>query len=199
MSRAADKQRIRREAHARRAALADKDSLSGAICQRVLELPAVAGAHALLVYVDVRDEVRTRPLLRKLLGGPRQVVVPFVDSDRLALFHLGSESELVAGAFGVPEPAADLRGQADRRVELRSIDAILTPGVAFDRCGARMGHGLGYYDRLLEAARDDCTLIGLAFECQLFDEIPVETHDVFMDYIVTELAVHAGTRRQTRT
>jgi len=67
--------------------------------------------------------------------------------------------------------------------------------VAFDRHGGRMGHGFGYYDKLLGHARADTPLVALAFECQLFDEIPTESHDIFMDRVVTEAAVYQGKGR----
>jgi 5-formyltetrahydrofolate cyclo-ligase len=73
----------------------------------------------------------------------------------------------------------------------------MVPGVAFDRNGARMGHGKGYYDKLLQHARLDAPLVALAFECQLFPEIPTAPHDIFMDKIITESAVYAGKRRRT--
>ena len=53
-----------------------------------------------------------------------------------------------------------------------------------------MGHGFGYYDKLLEHARPDAPLVALAFECQLFPEIPTQDHDVFMDKIITEQAIY---------
>jgi 5-formyltetrahydrofolate cyclo-ligase len=56
-----------------------------------------------------------------------------------------------------------------------------------------LGHGKGYYDKLLANVRPDTPLIGLAFECQMFPEIPVETHDVFMDKVITENAVYPAT------
>ena len=71
----------------------------------------------------------------------------------------------------------------------------MVPGVAFDRRGARMGHGFGYYDKLLEHARPDAPLVALAFECQLFPEIPTQAHDIFMDKIITERAIYAGKGR----
>jgi 5-formyltetrahydrofolate cyclo-ligase len=71
----------------------------------------------------------------------------------------------------------------------------MVPGVAFDRRGARMGHGKGYYDKLLEHARPDTKLVALAFECQLFPEIPVQQHDIFMDKLITEAAVYQGRGR----
>ena len=83
----------------------------------------------------------------------------------------------------------------EKRVDVRDVDLIMVPGVAFDRRGARMGHGFGYYDKLLEHARPDSPLVALAFECQLFPEIPTQSHDVFMDKIITEQAIYEGKGR----
>jgi 5-formyltetrahydrofolate cyclo-ligase len=77
-----------------------------------------------------------------------------------------------------------------KQVDPKSIDLVMVPGVAFDRRCARMGHGKGYYDKLLENTRPETPLIALAFECQLFPEIPVAPHDVFMNKIITEKAVY---------
>ena len=71
----------------------------------------------------------------------------------------------------------------------------MVPGVAFDRHGGRTGHGKGYYDKLLQHARPDAPLVALAFECQLFPEIPTAQHDIFMDRIITEKAIYDGKGR----
>jgi 5-formyltetrahydrofolate cyclo-ligase len=71
----------------------------------------------------------------------------------------------------------------------------MVPGVAFDKTGARMGHGFGYYDKLLEQVRPDAALVALAFECQLFPAIPTQEHDIFMDKIITEKAIYPGRGR----
>ena len=72
---------------------------------------------------------------------------------------------------------------------------MMVPGTAFDPRGARMGQGKGYYDRLLAGARPDAPLVALAFDCQIFDEIPVAGHDVFMDQVLTETRSIAGRGR----
>ena len=71
----------------------------------------------------------------------------------------------------------------------------MVPGVGFDRNGGRMGNGQGYYDRLLKRIRPDAPLIALCYESQLFDEILVGPHDIFMDKVVTEQAVYDGKGR----
>jgi 5-formyltetrahydrofolate cyclo-ligase len=58
-----------------------------------------------------------------------------------------------------------------------------------------MGNGQGYYDRLLKRVRSDAPLVALAYECQLFPELPVGPHDVFMDKVITEHAVYLGRGR----
>ena len=108
------------------------------------------------------------------------------DDGELELFHLQSMDELETGMYGILEPSQELRRLPQKQVELKELDLIMVPGVGFDANGARMGHGKGYYDKLLENARPDTPLVALAFECQIFDEIPVASHDVFMDKIITE-------------
>ena len=71
----------------------------------------------------------------------------------------------------------------------------MVPGVGFSRDGGRMGNGQGYYDRLLEKVRPDCPLVAPCYENQLFDELIVGPHDVFMDKVVTETATYNGKGR----
>jgi 5-formyltetrahydrofolate cyclo-ligase len=60
-----------------------------------------------------------------------------------------------------------------------------------------MGNGQGYYDRLLRQVRPDCPLVAVCYESQLFDDLIVAPHDVFMDKVVTELAVYQGSGQRT--
>ena len=70
------------------------------------------------------------------------------------------------------------------------LNRPLRQGLAPGRGGARLGHGRGYYDRLLADVRPDAPLVALAFECQIFPQIPTEPHDVCMDKVITEKAVY---------
>ena len=65
-------------------------------------------------------------------------------------------------------------------------DLLIIPGVAFDEAGHRIGHGMGFYDRLLRYPHQ-ALKIGLAFEAQMAKAIPVEPHDVSVDMILTEM------------
>ncbi len=189
------KKQIRAQAHANRQAQEDKDALSGKICQKFIDLPEFAAARTVMVYIDVRSEVRTRHHLPQLLKTDKRIVVPYCVERTLDLFLLENMEELAIGMYKILEPKAELREQPGKRIEVSELDLIMVPGVAFDRRGARMGHGFGYYDKLLEHARSDTPLVALAFECQLFPEIPTQAHDVFMDKIITEKAVYPGRGR----
>ncbi|HEX4128553.1 MAG TPA: 5-formyltetrahydrofolate cyclo-ligase [Pirellulales bacterium] len=190
------KAELRALAHAARNAQENKDELSEAICAKFVALPAYAAARTVMFYVDVRAEVRTRHYLPRVLGHGKRIVVPWCNSDgELELFHLENMDELAIGMYKILEPREDLRLLSHKQIGIQELDLVMVPGVAFDRRGARMGHGKGYYDKLLENARPDTPLVALAFECQLFPEIPTQDHDVFMDKIITEAAVYDGRGR----
>lgn len=184
------KKALREAAHAARNALPNKDELSQAICEKFVALPEYAEARTVMYYVDVRSEVRTRNYLATALTHGKRIVVPYCVDGELELFLLESMDELALGAYKILEPKAELRSVPAKKIRPDELDLIMVPGVAFDRRGARMGHGFGYYDKLLEHSRMDCPLVALAFECQLFPEIPTQSHDVFMDKIITEAAVY---------
>ncbi len=69
------------------------------------------------------------------------------------------------------------------------IDVMIVPGTAFTAAGQRLGQGGGWYDRFLPGRRTDCVTIGVCFEPQLVDRIPIESHDVVLDLVVTDAGV----------
>jgi 5-formyltetrahydrofolate cyclo-ligase len=190
------KKKLREQAHANRNAQADKDSLSQEICVKFAALPEYVRARTVMYYIDVRSEVRTRHALPSALVGGKKIVVPWCNEQgELELFHLENMDELAVGMYKILEPKQELRGLPAKQVRAEDLDLVMVPGVAFDRSGARMGHGKGYYDKLLQHARPDAPLVAFAFECQLFPEIPTAPHDIFMDLIITERAIYHGKGR----
>lgn len=138
----------------------------------------------MLVYVSIREEVVTHGILQRTLELSGEVIVPYcLPANELGLFRLLHHSELEIGAYAIPEPAERLR--AEREIHPQRLDVVLVPGAAFDERGNRIGYGKGYFDRLLSKLRPDCLKIGLAFDCQLFEEIPAQEHDIPMDWIMT--------------
>jgi 5-formyltetrahydrofolate cyclo-ligase len=190
------KRQIRRQAEANRRAKPDKDAASEIIWKRVAALPEHVASETVAWYVHFRSEVRTRGFLAAALAAGKRIVVPYCLGDQLRLFLLESIDELAPGTWGIWEPKAELRSLAAKRVDAGALDFVIVPGVAFDCQGGRLGHGKGYYDKLLAQVRPDARLVGLAFDCQLFPEVPTQSHDVWMDAVVTESAIYRGRGRR---
>ena len=189
------KNEIRKLAHANRREQSNKDTLSSQIVDRFMGLPQYESAETVMFYVDVRSEVRTRNKLETALGHGKRIVVPYCVDGELELFLLEDMSELEIGMYKILEPRDELRSVAEKQVPVAEIDLIMVPGVAFDYEGGRTGHGKGYYDKCLELARPDTALVAIAFECQMFPEIPMAAHDIYMDNVITEDRIYKGRGR----
>lgn len=195
------KNKMRREAYDRRNAQENKDELSEQACQRFMALPEYQRANTAMWYIDCRSETRTKPqLLEEVAESEKKIIVPYCTEDengenKLGLWWMESLEEMVVGKWNILEPPRELWGNPEKEVEPEDLDIIMVPGVGFDRKGGRMGNGQGYYDRLLEKARSDCPLVALCYESQLFDEVLVAPHDVYMDKVITEDAVYEGIGR----
>ena len=190
------KAQIRKIAFANRKNQEDKDSISRRIMATFMEQPEYQQANTVMFYVDVRAEVRTRHDLPDALASGKKIVVPWCNADgELELFHLESMEELEIGMYKILEPREELRGLESKQVEVTELDVIMVPGVGFDSKGGRTGMGKGYYDKCLQHARPDATLTAVCFDCQIFEEIPVQEHDIYMDKVITESTVFAGVGR----
>ena len=104
-----------------------------------------------------------------------------IEKRSLILSELKDWNDLEPGSYGILEP------KKDKIIEMliESIDIIIVPGVGFDELGCRLGHGAGYYDNLLKKSIN-ATHIGLAFEFQIVEKVPIESHDLPVDIIITE-------------
>lgn len=195
------KAQMRRAAYDARNAQEDKNTVSEAAVARLLQLPEYQAAKTVLWYIDCRSELRTKHALPAALTSGKRIVVPYCTVDeaganKLGLWLLESMDEMIVGKWKILEPPRERWGEPGKEIPPEQLDLVIVPGVGFSRNGGRMGNGQGYYDRLLERVRPDCLLIGLCYECQLFDNLIVSPHDVFMDKVVTEQAVYTGPGRK---
>ncbi len=147
------------------------DKACAALQRWLLAHPAL---RTIAVYSPLPGEVDLSPTLR--LRAETRWVYPKIRGTDLS-FHNGLA--LVAGAFGILEPAAD-----SPEVALAEIDAFLCPGLAFDPRGGRLGRGRGFYDRMLANVRPDALKLGVCFEIQLVADTFPEAHDVLMDHVI---------------
>jgi len=191
---------MRRAAYDARNAQLDKERISELAVARLIELPEYRAAQTVMWYLDCRSELRTRQVLPAALASGKRIVVPYCTVDeaganKLGLWWLQRLDELIIGKWKILEPPRERWGEPGKEIDPADLDLVIVPGVGFSRDGGRMGNGQGYYDRLLTQVRTDCPLLGLCYECQLFDDLVVGPHDVFMDKIVTESAVYEGRGR----
>lgn len=191
---AADKRTLRAAAaERRRAALAAlaPGHAGRSVCERfcaALRLPDGAPVSG---YWPHRDELDCRPLLLALHQAGHPIGLPIVVSrgEPLSFRRWSPETTLVEGAYGIAMPPPDAGPLVPR--------LVLTPLLAFDRAGYRLGYGGGFYDRTLErlAATGHVLAVGLGFAAQEIAAVPRGPHDRRLDWIVTEeeaLAIDPG-------
>ena len=141
-----------------------------------LVLETYAEAESFFVYVAVRSEVATDRLISRLLAAGKQVCVPRLEEKNMLAVPYGT---LYPGAYGIPAPV----GGTDM-----ACDVTLTPLLAFDRSGTRLGYGGGYYDAYF-ARRPQTKRVGLAYSAQLADMLPCEPWDIPLQSVVTEKGI----------
>ena len=142
--------------------------------------PLLAEAQTIMAYYSLPDEVNTHALIDELVAEGKTVLLPKVTgADTMELRRYTGRADLQEGAYHILEPVGE------PFTDLSAIDLILVPGLAFDAAGHRLGRGRGYYDRFLHS-RDGsyCVKIGVCFDFQKVDEVPVDVHDIAMDKVV---------------
>lgn len=149
------------------------------LCERLKA--QIQSAHAILFFAPLADELDVWPVLELSLALGTTCALPFYDAEKKVYGARVLEklaTDIVAGKFGVREPAASCA-----EMPLTQFDLVLVPGVAFDLQGNRLGRGRGFYDRLLaEASGVKC---GVGYDFQLLEKIPAEPHDAKVNFILT--------------
>ena len=160
-----------------------KDDESPKIIENFLRLPELQKSQTIFAYAPTPDEIQIDPLLEKLVSNGNRVAIPFITSKtEMVAARIDSISNLVNGKYGI---------RSTREINLIApdeIDLIIVPGAGFDRSGNRLGLGAGFYDRFLQKT-PRALKIALAFQFQIVDKIPVESHDQKIDAIVTSEGV----------
>lgn len=137
--------------------------------------PVVAGTLA------IGDELDAAPLLSRLSRAGARIVLPRVERDGQMTFRDAASVTLEKGPFGLTQPSAT--------AEIVRPNLVLAPLLAFDLRGRRLGYGKGYYDRAITQLRSTGRIfyLGLAYAQQQADAVPVDRHDVLLDWVETPL------------
>ena len=176
-----NKEQVRQQSKARKTLLSEEDKRMSAfkVFQYVEKTAAFMLAEHVLMYNSLPDELSTRDFIEKW-SGRKKFYLPRVNGVNLDILPY-ENSRMHLGAFNIEEPEGDVT------TDISEIELIIVPAVAYDRNGNRVGRGKGFYDRLL--SNTNAVTIGVAYGCQLFDEIDTEDFDVPVQYVVTDLGV----------
>ncbi len=155
------------------------------ILDKLSRLSEFKASRVIMFYVSMLEEVNTIPLLKRVLKEGRVVAVPFVDQKNRSLLSVqitDPDNDLVTGSYGILEPKKHLVDHFD----LSELEMVLVPGIAFSRTGHTLGRGKGYYDRFLSSLPKKVKTIGLAYDFQLMDSVPVSDLDIPVGQVITD-------------
>ena len=166
---------------------APEDTIAGEqIIRRIMDLPEFLSLVPADAVVALFSPIRMEVDLLSHIGLVRekgiQAALPRMCGDTLVFSKVQDVQSLCPGVFGIMEPQPE-----NAEAKQQDLFAICLPGLAFDRTGARLGYGKGYYDRCLKskAGGRHPILIGVGYDFQLIESVPQEAHDQRLDYIVT--------------
>jgi len=152
----------------------DRSRKSKLIKIKLLKNAVFKKAKKVMFYIALKDEVDTKEMIKEAKKLGKIIAVPVCVKNRVSLRPaiLDSHAHLKNGPYGVSEPVLS------RFIRPEDLDLIITPGLAFDKKGRRLGRGKGYYDRFLNRIPKDTPSIGLAFSLQILPRVPTSAHDV---------------------
>lgn len=158
---------------------AEKALAASQVFERLEKTAAFMLADRICLYNALPDELPTREFIDKW-HSVKKFFLPRVNGVNLDILPY-SPGELHKGAFDIEEP------DGDTPVDPHLLDLIIVPAVAYDAKGNRLGRGKGFYDRLLSSS--PATTVGIAYDFQLMEELPVEPHDIPVDIVITQTSV----------
>ena len=155
----------------------EKSKKSDIIKDRLFEEEEFKRAEVIMFYVSLKDEVSTLSMIDEAIETGKRVCVPVIlkRHKRLIAGEIKDRRrDLESQHFGIYQP----RPGHVKEVPLEDIDLVVVPGIAFDKDNVRLGRGHGYYDRFLCGLPQKTRTIGLAFDFQVVDKLPKDSHDI---------------------
>jgi 5-formyltetrahydrofolate cyclo-ligase len=162
--------------------LADKTSR---IEKRLFEFANFMEANISLLYMPQKYVVDTKKIIQRCFDYRKIVALPAFNTEKHGMLPYkvdAFDTDLTLGPRNIMEPDPE----RCKIIPIDRIDIAIIPGVALDEKGGRIGSGEGYYDRLIGKLPITTRKVALALECQIVQQVPMESHDKFMDIIITE-------------
>jgi 5-formyltetrahydrofolate cyclo-ligase len=159
---------------------------SAAVARRLAACPSWRRAGLVLCFLSMPGELDTAPIIAAAGQAGKSLAVPRIEAGAISFRLLGGDpAALPRDRWGIPVPDPDW---PEARLSAGVEVLVVTPGLAFDRRGNRLGRGGGYYDGFLRAARarSALTALGVCLSDQVVEEAPYDARDQKVDGIVTE-------------
>ncbi len=161
-------------------------SLGSLIQARALGFTPYLTARTVILYSPIQNEVSTEQIRDDALARGKRIFYPKLSAaNSVAVAEIHSAADLASGRFGISEPAGSTRA-FNRELE---ATVVFVPGLIFDCHGNRLGRGIGWYDRLLKQLAKGTVSVALGYDFQMVDEVPTDTWDEKVHYVITEKRV----------
>jgi 5-formyltetrahydrofolate cyclo-ligase len=156
-----------------------RDRRSRLIKRKLFTCSIFKNAKRVMFYISFGGEVKTEDMIKEANKLGKMVAVPVCIRNRIIrACAFKNSARLKKGPYGIPEPVVK------SWVNLKDMDLVVVPGLAFDEKGLRLGRGKGYYDRFLKRLSQKTSTIGLAFSFQILPHIPATATDVSVDRVI---------------
>ncbi len=156
----------------------EKEKQAKMVFTRLKGLPQFRFAETVMAFWSMDDEIPTHSFIEEISGSKR-VFLPVIKDDDIAIKpYISTEEMQPEMRFNIFEPTGD-------EVPNINPDLIIVPGLAFDANCNRLGRGKGYYDRFLSSIEVASGLVGICFNEQIVDRVPVDEHDYKVDSVIT--------------
>lgn len=156
----------------------EREAASTHICHQIIRSTEWKEAETVWLYAALPDEVDLTLLFEDAEEHGKRIVLPVVVGNDLQIRIYDSQHMAIQGQYNIKEPTT----HCPVLTNLAEIDLAVIPGRAFTLDGSRMGRGKGYYDRILPSIH--CHKWGVAFACQVVDQLPTDSWDIPLDRII---------------
>ena len=154
-----------------------RDIASEKIHENLRKISSYTNSQNIACYFPIGSEIDTHDIMLNILKQGKNLLLPRIVDDNIQFYIVSNLEKLERGSFEIMEP----KDSCDRA---KKIDCVLIPTVGVSKLGVRLGYGYGYYDRFLSLT--NAVKISLTYSKQIVKSIPSDSHDIKIDWIVTE-------------
>ena len=154
-----------------------RDISSNKIHQNLKQVDSFINSQNIACYFPIGSEIDTHNIMLGVLEQDKKMLLPKITENNMEFYIVPDLEKLEKGRFDIMEPK-------DSCKKAGNIDCILIPTIGISKSGDRLGYGRGYYDKFLSST--NAMKISLTYSKQIIKSIPIDTHDIKIDLIITE-------------